>query len=195
MICSNCQANHWFALGDSKTVVCKECFANYSIDWSVPHRDMRFHNVAMTKIWDRLYQGCYYDAEQLLGQNPHDITAVVNCTRDRIDFPYKAGAKFNIDTVTLHFDDGQEIPAESFWKGLNFIRSSMWHGQNVLVHCHAGRSRSTTIVASYMYLCGFADIDRCLAAIQDRRPIATPAPVTWLSAKKHLRIWPHDGSL
>jgi protein-tyrosine phosphatase len=143
----------------------------------------------MNRIWDRLYLGSFYAAENLKRGNPEGIEFVVNCTPDPVIYQPP------LTSIVLNLDDGHGIPEEKFWTAMKAMQEAMWAGKTVLVHCHAGISRSSTIVAAYMYLTGWNDIDKAVEYIVSKRPVVKPHPEVLLSVKKHLKIWPYDGSL
>merc|ERR1719266_1384413 len=63
----------------------------------------------------------------------------------------------------LHFnveDSSTQNMREVFEKGLPFLEHAITNGQNVLVHCHQGRSRSGVLVVAYVmkvYNLGYED--------------------------------------
>ena len=78
--------------------------------------------------------------------------------------------------ITLDDDENTNI-AQYFDETSRFIDEHVRAGRNVLVHCVAGQSRSTTLLIYYMvtYLGkDFPDVDDALSYIQQRRPQAQP---------------------
>jgi predicted protein tyrosine phosphatase len=142
----------------------------------------------MTRIWDRLYLGNYQDADALNKSNPEEIKAVLNCTPDKIDYYSKSG----ITAHVMDIHDGCELSEEKFWQAVNFIKEHMFKGESVLVHCHAGISRSASITAAYMYLTGFGQLERCIDFIKRARPIVQPHMNIITSIKRHLKLYPYD---
>ena len=57
---------------------------------------------------------------------------------------------------------------------LKFIARALLDGGRVLVHCFAGRSRSTTIVAAYAMATEGTTLKDTMARIHDARPCAAP---------------------
>lgn len=149
---------------------------------------MRFHDIKITKIWYRLFQGCYADAEELKYANPYGITFVLNCTPDPIEYP----AAYGISTRTIAINDGYEIPAAPFWSAMGCISGVLQSGGVCLVNCHAGISRSTIMVAGYMAMCGYDTLDNCIAHIKELRSVVLPHPLVLKSVKQHLKEWPYN---
>lgn len=57
----------------------------------------------------------------------------------------------------------------------DFIELHRCKGHHVLVHCVAGMSRSASLLLYYMHkYCGYNDLDKALAYVQQRRPIVQP---------------------
>jgi protein-tyrosine phosphatase len=76
--------------------------------------------------------------------------------------------------VPIH--DSPDAPIEEYWdRAAAFIDKHVRKGKDVLVHCHAGMSRSVTLVIHYMmrYL-GYASADEALETIKRKRCIAHP---------------------
>jgi len=55
-----------------------------------------------------------------------------------------------------------------------FIHEHRILGKNVVIHCHAGRSRSVTCLAYYLMRCEKMDSDEALEYIKERHPNAGP---------------------
>jgi protein-tyrosine phosphatase len=164
----------------------------FSLRMEKPQMTLRFHNDGMTKIWERLYLGCFYDAESLK-ENPKDITAVLNVTQDRLNF----NGTHAHDLVLWQnstWEDGFQIKRETFWEMLGYLKDCLFTKETVLVHCHAGWSRSPSIVAAYMHISGFQSFDKALEYVKLLRPHIKPSNEVVRSIKQHLQIWPYDGT-
>ena len=71
------------------------------------------------------------------------------------------------DTTTAPI--GQHFP-----QAVAFIENSIKEGGTVLVHCHAGRSRSATIVIAYLMAKYGIEFEEVLAYLQKRRSVINP---------------------
>jgi protein-tyrosine phosphatase len=118
---------------------------------------------SMDRILDRIYVGCYSSATNLDFRNPDGITHVLNCTRD----PHPGLAKFQVRQINV--DDGCEIPSELVMFAIKSIGEAVHSGGKILVHCHAGVSRSPGIVAAYLVYHGFS-WDEAIEMIRWVRP-------------------------
>lgn len=61
-----------------------------------------------------------------------------------------------------------------FEKCLKFIARALLDGGRVLVHCFAGRSRSSTVVAAYVMATEGLSLEQTMALIKNARPCAMP---------------------
>jgi len=143
----------------------------------------------LTQVGHRLFVGGYARAADLAKDNPHKITAVL-CVHQEMDYPK------NPEIIYEHvpFEDGKEIPPESFVHCLGWLSYMFENGHTILVHCAAGISRSPTILASFMHYAGISDFYAALDQIRLDRPNVSPNPNTLRSAKQMLRVYPYDGS-
>jgi protein-tyrosine phosphatase len=77
----------------------------------------------------------------------------------------------------VELDDDPEAPIEEYWDDMaDFIyKQADIKGRDILVHCHAGMSRSVSAVIYYMIKYrGYTDADAALEMIQRARPVAGP---------------------
>jgi len=72
--------------------------------------------------------------------------------------------------------DGKYFKPDLFGKALEDLE--LWHaeGRTVLVHCHAGRNRSATLIALYLIRRGWTP-EEAIAHIREVRPRAIANPV------------------
>jgi protein-tyrosine phosphatase len=137
----------------------------------------------MNKVAERLYVGDWGDAHALSLVNLNSIGADLNCSQQSDGH---AGFK-DIAYCRTDFPDGQAIPENLFWEGIDFLLKEYAEGRNCLVHCAAGVSRSVTMAAAFMQLQGLApDMDAALLQIKKSRTQAGPSPVVFASAKQYL---------
>jgi protein-tyrosine phosphatase len=144
----------------------------------------------ISQIDHRIFIGGHAGASELVANNPHKITAILNVDQHPDD-------PKSPEIVYMHvpFDDGYAIPRTEFIKCLGWLKAVYEAGHTIFIHCAAGISRSVTVAASFLHFMGMLDFDEALHRIKMSRPVANPAPATLLSAKKMLGVWPYDGSL
>jgi protein-tyrosine phosphatase len=64
--------------------------------------------------------------------------------------------------------------SQHFAETYDFIERHLQAGHNTLVHCHAGKSRSVTIVIAYLMKKYTWTYDQALAYVKQRRPRVKP---------------------
>lgn len=145
--------------------------------------------LSVSQVTDRLFVGGQARAADLAKSNPYRISAVL-CVHQTMDYPK------NPDIVYMHipFDDGKGIPYNAFVQCLAWLKFMYENGHTILIHCAAGISRSVTILASFMHHEDIAELHEALDQIRIVRKNANPAPDTFNSAKRMLRIYPYDGT-
>lgn len=123
----------------------------------------------MDKIIDRIYVGNYSSATMLDYDNPEGITYILNCTPDA----HRGLKKFQIRQ--LNINDGVEMSPEVIRFALEMISEAIHNGGKILVHCHAGISRSVSLVCAHLMYAGFS-WDEAVEFVSSRRPQAFPNP-------------------
>lgn len=87
--------------------------------------------------------------------------------------------------LNLQVDDSpDENISKLFDLSYLFIERFICDGKKVFVHCHAGMSRSVTIVAYYLMRRFGKSVDEAIAIIRKHRPIASPNPGFVLQLKE-----------
>jgi hypothetical protein len=113
----------------------------------------------------------------------HGIKAVLNATEERDPEPALLGS--GIDYAQFPFQDGAEhaLADDRLWDAVHWIHQRRQRGLPVLVHCHAGRGRSGSLVLAYVLLFVYPErsFDEVLALVQER-----------LRPHRH-HVYPHVG--
>lgn len=149
-----------------------------------------YESEPMSKITNLLYVGNYGNAAHLLDENLEGIRAVLNVSTEP---PYQHHRDIQYRDVPFH--DGYEIPLHEFSEALAFLRFQHELGHKTLVHCAAGISRSPSVVAAFLHHSKQFDLDLAFNLIRKCRSIVQPHPLIVRSIKKHLHVWPYDGSM
>ena len=116
----------------------------------------------MDWITEHIAIGDFIDA----GHLPPIIDAVLclkeGCPcRDRVD----------VDTLQLPLRDGSGNLHDHIIEGIRFINDFVSNRQHILVHCHAGRSRSVVMVAIYLLVKNGLNQKEALKMIAAKREI------------------------
>ena len=115
----------------------------------------------MDWITDHIAIGHFLDAQSL----PAGIDAVLCLREDCCD------GRTDVDALCLPLLDGSGNDQRDIEDALEFIREVVTAGQRILVHCHAGRSRSVVIVARYLMQTRGLTAQTALDLIASRREI------------------------
>lgn len=134
----------------------------------------------MSKITEGLYLSSMKEANDEGWLRSHGVTHIVNAT---VELPNYFSGRYNYMKLGLY-----DIPSQPIYPALepsyNFIRSAMRGGGTVLVHCAAGISRSSSIVAYFLLKNETAraratdtqppTLDKIFEYLKERRPIVNP---------------------
>jgi atypical dual specificity phosphatase len=107
----------------------------------------------------------------------HGITAVLNVAYD-LDLRYpslnSSPYRFAIEYHKVGLIDGPGNEATTLTAAVYVLDQLLERHKKVFVHCHAGISRSTTVVSTYLAHKQHTNFDEALAIVQVRRPNANP---------------------
>ena len=115
----------------------------------------------MDWITDHLAIGNFVDAQSL----PAGVNAVLCLREDCCD------GRTDVDALCLPLLDGPGNDPRDIEEALDFVREVVTAGQRILVHCHAGRSRSVVVVARYLMQSRGLTAQDALDLIASRREI------------------------
>ena len=117
----------------------------------------------MDWVSEQIAIGGFVDA---LAVTPGQVDAVL-CLKERCcDESNKS-----LDVFCVPLKDGPGNRLDLVMLAVEFIDSTVKSGHRILVHCHAGRSRSVCIVAKYLCLYKFQSPDQAIARIGRVRDI------------------------
>jgi dual specificity MAP kinase phosphatase len=133
------------------------------------------------RITDRLWLGNHLAARDEAFINSNNISLVVNCTKD-IPYPTfynkRVMKTFRIAIDDIDTSDNVGVLSSNMDRCLEAVRAAVKRGENVLVHCYAGVSRSATTMACYLVRYYSFRHDLAIIYIRSKRPVAFyPRPV------------------
>src|SRR5579863_3609484 len=143
----------------------------------------------LTQVLRNVWLGNCGDAEKLFVENPLSIAVVINVSG--IKYNQREGVTY-LDQYS--WEDGKEIPEELFWAVVYFGAKTYEEDINMMIHCAAGMSRSPAMLAAIMHWSKVLEFDRALTFIQRKRPIIRPHHKIIGSIRKHLKLYPYDGT-
>jgi predicted protein tyrosine phosphatase len=128
----------------------------------------------ISKIMDNLFLSCFFGAINENTIKQHKIDCIVKMYgRGEKNGPYKYHE--NIEYLEI---DALDIPeykiSKDFVKCFKFINDKIKDKKNVLVHCHAGISRSSTIVIMYLMVKYKISMSKAYEYVKSRRYIINP---------------------
>ena len=140
-------------------------------------------NVKMSEIIpNKLYVGGLWDATSFEQLQEFNITAI-------LDVASNQGQKTHgrlYSNIRLH--DGPGNLPEDFHQAVMALESLMNDpAEVVLVHCHAGVSRSPTICATYLAMKNKITFDEAVATIRNKRDFVDPHPSLRKMARQYLK--------
>lgn len=124
----------------------------------------------MSKITDKLYLGNYKDASNYNWLRRVGITHIVNAA---IDVPIFFMGRFRYMHLNLHDNPSQKLE-HVLYRSCRFIENAISKGGKILVHCHAGISRSASIVIYYLIKKYKLSYHNALHIVKNKRPIINP---------------------
>lgn len=147
---------------------------------------------AVHRIIDNLYLSSITALENVERARALDIRAVLrldNLKRERRNWP----SDFRLLDMPVH--DGTALPSDVIHDGVRFIEQHISTGQAILVHCHAGVSRSAALVMAYLLQHKQMSLPNAFYYIIQRRPVAHPHPALLASLNRHYNLGYEDSML
>lgn len=117
----------------------------------------------MDWITDNIAIGNFVDAREVKKGEVDAILCLIDdcCSEDNEDF----------DVVAIPLVDSAGNDPRSLKDAMDYIDDVVRSGERILVHCHAGRSRSVCIVARYFMITEGITSHQALARIEAKREI------------------------
>mmetsp|Transcript_24635 Transcript_24635/g.56872 ORF Transcript_24635/g.56872 Transcript_24635/m.56872 type:complete len:705 (+) Transcript_24635:71-2185(+) len=137
------------------------------------HLQLKYRQTCSEVLADELYISGYQIARDLECLQKHGITHVVNMAADVCDscFPQH----FSYQTYYLKDANTEDISV-LFYQTLEWIQEALDGGGRVLVHCHEGISRSSTMVIAYLMWRLKLPYEAAHDRLRQVRPICDPKP-------------------
>ncbi|KIJ62136.1 hypothetical protein HYDPIDRAFT_30689 [Hydnomerulius pinastri MD-312] len=123
----------------------------------------------MDEIVEGLWIGDLPSALDVEGLRAKNIYSVVTAMRGKVSIH----ATFNKYQINIDDSEDEDILVHLL-PSISFIQSELDKGRGVLVHCQAGISRSSTIVAAYLMHSQKLDVNTAIEKIREKRPQIEP---------------------
>ncbi|BGP24976.1 tyrosine protein phosphatase yvh1 [Rhodotorula toruloides] len=124
----------------------------------------------MQEVLPGLWIGDYNASQDHDLLKEHDISCIVSGMRQE----YAAAPGIDLHRVSVDDTDSTNI-IEHFLPTADFIDAALSREQNVLVHCQAGVSRSTTLLAAYLMRKLGLNVEQAVERIRSVRPQVEPS--------------------
>lgn len=124
----------------------------------------------MSSITPNIYIGSINEAKNKFWLKQHGITHIVNAS---IEIPNYFPNNFTYLRLNL-FDIPQQKIYQALEPSYRFMDNAISKEGKVLVHCHAGVSRSTSIVLYYLMKKDKMSLPEALNYVKVRRPRVNP---------------------
>lgn len=147
----------------------------------------------MEQVIENLYIGCHHDLANKLQLSELGIKGVLKLYTDRDDLT-KAP---DVSWLTIH---DYPMPDGNGWEKKDFdycnalIAGYINNNRKILVVCGAGKSRSATVVLSYLIKRGFS-LSSALAYLKERRPAIDPSIRMLASLMEYHNLHPYLGTV
>lgn len=143
---------------------------NYEIQYN---RTVAEEYTDISKINDRIFIGGEFAAADLKVIHDNNISHIINMAIDGIAYDHTG-----IKIMNIHIWDGGLAPNGALESAANLLNDILKsESDNILVHCAAGISRSTTVVLSYLILHTGMSFYDALRFIEASRPCVAPHPL------------------
>ncbi len=123
----------------------------------------------MFRIRPWLYIGKYRETRQLDYLRSYDIGAMLQLA-EKVEQP-------GINILYVAVEDGETLPVDKLEQGVAFVRAQKAAGQNVLIACGAGISRSVAFTMAVLKEEEGISLLDAVHDIQDIHPDAYPHPL------------------
>ncbi|KAF0976594.1 hypothetical protein FDP41_004493 [Naegleria fowleri] len=142
--------------------------ANQHIRYYLPYAS----EFGATQITPNLWLGDISDAMNVPHLNKNSISHIVTCVKSLKPFYPEEG--FNYLNLHLYDQSDESIGHEIFQESFEYIDQAIQNGNNVLVHCMKGRSRSASILIAYLMRKNGWTYRETLKFVQQKRSIVQP---------------------
>ena len=131
----------------------------------------------MDQVVPRVFIGDSSDAAMAArGYGTQPVTHILNCA---VDLPAAEGA---VPVTHRGFSDGGGATVEELRAAVEELERLYERGDSILVHCHVGRSRSVTVVATFLARKDKIPLELAFMTVAHARAIAYPVKeLVWLA--------------
>ncbi|XP_071955624.1 dual specificity protein phosphatase 14-like [Antedon mediterranea] len=131
----------------------------------------------LSEITDFLFVTSFRGADSPTALRAKGITCIINATCDKHTNHDMSG----FDVISIPVNDVPEANLRQYFDVVaEKIRSVKKDGGKTVVHCHAGRSRSVTLVLAYLMRCEHMTLHDAYKLVKLRRELVRPNIGFWI---------------
>ena len=124
----------------------------------------------ISQITNNIFLGNMLGAENSTIMNNNNIKYIINCTRTIPNY-----FESNYTYLRIPIDDTFSQHIENYFDiTYDFITKAIDNNNNIFIHCHAGVSRSATILIAYLMRKNNIDVNTALNIVKNKRSIINP---------------------
>lgn len=146
----------------------------------------------MNKITDQLY---VTDIQTVRERPLGEINHVVTVCQDSVEDNIPGDVTYDYFCMADGVESGQvpgDASFEMFEKAADRVVAGLTVGNKVLVHCHAGVSRSVAVATAALAVTEDLTTEEALQRVRLARPIADPHDMLWLHADRYVELYGVD---
>jgi len=125
------------------------------------------------KLEEHIYFGSEEAGKSWAFLRERNITSVCGIGWNLQEYHKDKGVKYHLTNKILDAPEQDIMP--SIKPSLEFIDTALNNGENILIHCHKGISRSATLVTAYIMRNKKKTLDEALSLVRSKRKIAIPS--------------------
>lgn len=139
------------------------------------------YSQTIDQVDQHVYIGGYLAAADPAVVRQIGVTHILKLFPDDPSYPGGYHRHPGVEYLVINADDCIGFPLDRYFCAcIRFIRQALRHrGGRILVHCHAGISRSATIVLLHLMINSSLTLDTALAVLKRARPAVSPNPGFW----------------
>lgn len=141
-----------------------------------------------TEVYPGLWLGDIQTATDDTFLEKHNIACIINCTATlpfsklpSIKYKYRVPVKDNQQQDQIY------LMYTLLDRTVNIIQKHLPYN-NILVHCHAGRQRSVSIIVAFFMKCGAVNLHDAIICVQSKRDIAGQPSFNFMQALKEYEL-------
>lgn len=137
----------------------------------------------MDQITSQIFIGDWLDGKDLVELKNNKISGILNVCPDN------AAEGQALQYVFIPLGDGPGNNFKDFERAVFELDDMIKENMKVLVHCHAGQSRSVSVVASWLSWRGKVDLLSSLNFIAQKRPQISPCKAMLEMCQQFIEKW------